>query len=478
MVQYLKLGFISLRKLFRPKFYIINKNKSYSTQPSSSHVQFSYLSPNLNYKYFVSNSEQISQNIINRNLKDVNISLVCSLYKNYRMIITELNALRSKHNELSKFNNNNLLSNESGSKTILLEEAKKLKQQIQQKESKLIEVEKELLKEALKIPNDTHFNTPIGNEENARLIKQIGETTITKDLSLKDHLTISKNLNLINFDQASNVTGTSWYYLMNEGALLELALIQYGIEKAIKKGFTPIITPDVIKSEFSHACGFQPRDNEEVSQNYFISNESSQNLVLSATAEVPLAGLYSNKILSHKELPIKLVGFGRAFRSEAGARGQDTKGLYRVHQFSKVELFTITKNDQSDKMFEEIVELQEDIYKDLGLCFRIMDMPTHELGASTYRKYDMEAWMPGRGKWGEISSASNCTDYQSRRLSIRYKSPSSNTTEFAHTLNGTAVAIPRLIIAILENFQKDDGKSVVIPAVLRKWMGNKDIIKL
>ncbi|GES85379.1 serine--tRNA ligase, chloroplastic/mitochondrial isoform X2 [Rhizophagus clarus] len=208
-----------------------------------------------------------------------------------------------------------------------LKRSKKLKQQIQQKESKLIEVEKELLKEALKIPNDTHFNTPIEFKFN-------------------------------NFDQASNVTGTSWYYLMNEGALLELALIQY------------------------------------------------------ATAEVPLAGLYSNKILSHKELPIKL---------------------------------------------------------DNGYA-------NTRLGASTYRKYDMEAWMPGRGKWGEISSASNCTDYQSRRLSIRYKSPSSNTTEFAHTLNGTAVAIPRLIIAILENFQKDDGKSVVIPAVLRKWMGNKDII--
>lgn len=474
MVRYLKVDFISFRRnLFRRKFYNTIKNKTYSTQP-----QYSYLSPNLNYKYFVTNSEKISQNIINRNLKDVNISLVCSLYENYRNIITESNSLRSKHNELSK-SNNNLSLNESGSKTILLEEAKKLKQQIQQKESKLLEIEKELLKEALKIPNDTHFNTPIGNEENAKLIKQIGEKIIpTKDLSLKDHLTICKNLNLVNFDQASNVTGTSWYYLMNEGALFELALIQYGIEKAIKKGFTPIITPDVIKSEFSHACGFQPRDNDEVSQNYFISNETSQNLVLSATAEIPLAGLYSNKILSHKELPIKLVGFGRAFRSEAGARGQDTKGLYRVHQFSKVELFTITKNDQSDKMFEEIIELQEEIYKDLGLCFRIMDMPTHELGASTYRKYDMEAWMPGRGKWGEISSASNCTDYQSRRLNIRYKSPPSNTTEFVHTLNGTAVAIPRLIIAILENFQKDDGKSVVIPKVLRKWMGDKDIINL
>ncbi|RIA84888.1 seryl-tRNA synthetase [Glomus cerebriforme] len=406
---------------------------------------------------------------------DVNISQVCSLYETFRIITTELNVLRSKHNELSK-SSNHPFTNES--KIILIEEAKKLKQQIQQKESSLLEVEKELLKEALKIPNDTHFNTPIGNEKNAKLIKQIGEQIISSnDLSLKDHLTICKNLNLVNFDQASKVTGTSWYYLMNEGALLELALIQYGIEKAIKKGFTPIITPDVIKSEFSLACGFQPRDNEKVSQNYFISNETSQNLVLSATAEIPLAGLYSNKILSYKELPIKLVGFGRAFRSEAGARGQDTKGLYRVHQFSKVELFAFTKHDQSDKMFEEIIELQEEIYKDLGLCFRIMDMPTYELGASTYRKYDMEAWMPGRGKWGEISSASNCTDYQSRRLNVRYKSDS-NITEFVHTLNGTAVATPRLIMAILENFQKDDGKSIVIPKVLRKWMCNMDVIKL
>ncbi|CAI2166324.1 17773_t:CDS:1 [Funneliformis geosporum] len=469
MIQCLK-NFIPFCKPSRSNFYLSFKYETYSTK--SQHTP--YLSPHLNYKHFISNAKDISQNIINRNIKNANIFKVCSLYENFRNITTELNALRSEHNELSKSANKTSFLSTEESRVNFIESAKKLKQRIQQEESKLIEIENDLLKEALKIPNDTHPNTPIGKEENAKLIKRIGESIAPEGVtSLKDHLTLCKQLNLINLDQASNVTGSSWYYLMNEGALLELALIQYGIEKAIQKGFKPIITPDVIKSEFSDACGFQPRDSENLSQNYFISNESSQNLILSATAEIPLAGLYSNKILSHKELPIKLVGFGRAFRAEAGARGIDTKGLYRVHQFSKVELFTFTRHDQSDEMFEEIIKLQEEIYKDLGLCFRVMDMPTCELGASAYRKYDMEVWMPGRGRWGEISSASNCTDYQSRRLNIRYKS---NTTEFVHTLNGTAIAVPRLIIALLENYQKDDG-SVVIPKVLRKWMGNMDVIK-
>ncbi|CAG8472497.1 1006_t:CDS:1 [Funneliformis mosseae] len=464
-------NFIPFRNASRSNLYLSFKDKPYSTK--SQHTS-SYLSPHLNYKHFISNAKEISQNIINRNIKDANIFTVCSLYEKFRNTTTELNALRSEHNELSRSANKTSFLSTEESRANFIEAAKKLKQRIQKEESKLIEIEKELLKEALKIPNDTHPNTPIGKEEDAKLIKRIGESTPPEGVtSLKDHLTLCKQLNLINLDQASNVTGSSWYYLMNEGALLELALIQYGIEKAIQKGFKPIITPDVIRNEFSDACGFQPRDDENLSQNYFISNESSQNLILSATAEIPLAGLYSNKILSHKELPIKLVGFGRAFRAEAGARGLETKGLYRVHQFSKVELFTLTGHDQSDRMFEEIIELQEEIYKDLGLCFRVMDMPTSELGASAYRKYDMEVWMPGRGKWGEISSASNCTDYQSRRLNIRYKS---NVTEFVHTLNGTAIAVPRLIIALLENFQKDDG-SVAIPKVLRKWMGNMEVIK-
>ncbi|CAG8536057.1 12685_t:CDS:2, partial [Acaulospora morrowiae] len=213
---------------------------------------------------------------------------------------------------------------------------------------------------------------------------------------------------------------------------------------------------------------------------------------LAATAEIPLAGIYAGKILFPSQLPIRMVGFGRAFRAEAGARGQDAKGLYRVHQFSKVEIFCLTRPEESDAMLNEIVSIQEEIFCELEL---ILDMPTYELGASAYRKFDIEAWMPGRGRWGEISSASNCTDYQSRRLNIRYK-PSISLqeqvgnnanniagqkaqqtlhTEFVHTLNGTAIAVPRMIIAILENFQRDDGK-VTIPKVLRNWMcGMKEI---
>ncbi|CAG8464806.1 6418_t:CDS:2 [Acaulospora colombiana] len=388
-------------------------------------------------------------------------------------------------------------------------------------EVELNRIEEEMLTEGLKIPNDTHEDVRVGGEEVSKVVKIVGtplgeplepsDSAISSATQLdsvankkiKDHVAIAKKFDLIDFEAASIVTGTSWYYLRNAGALLELALIQYAMQKLINKGYTPVITPDVVRTEFSNACGFQPR-NDELSQNYFVSTSahiSSEDSApyqraLSATAEIPLAGIYAGRILSESQLPIRMVGFGRAFRAEAGARGQDTKGLYRVHQFSKVEIFCLTRPEESGAILDEIVDIQEEIFRELGLCFRILDMPTHELGASAYRKYDVEAWMPGRGRWGEISSASNCTDYQSRRLNIRYKPSTSSSeeqinndlndiarqkiqqtphTEFVHTLNGTAIAVPRMIIAILESFQRDDGK-VKIPEVLRNWMGGMETI--
>ncbi|CAJ0650739.1 7126_t:CDS:2 [Entrophospora sp. SA101] len=435
---------------------------------SKSSPPFTILKPHLNYKHFVSSKVEISQNIINRNLKDVNINLVVDLYEKSCRLTTDLNSLKSKRNEVSKL----AKSSTQQERENILQQGRMIKSQILEKEALLSTLEEELMREALKIPNDTHSDVPIGGEENARIIKIFDEPSLppssssiinNNDVDIdvdkngggneqlkkkKDHIELGNELDIIDFETGSNVTGNHWYYLKNSGVLLEFALIQFALQKAIEKGYMPIITPDVVRKDFSYA---------------------------SATAEIPLAGIYSDKILFSKQLPKKFVGFCHSFRSESGSRGKETKGLYRVHQFSKLELFIFSKPEESEEMFQEIVDLQSSIYKDLGLPFRILDMPTFELGASAYRKYDIETWMPGRCKWGEVSSASNCTDYQSRRLNIRMKRSMLASTEFVHTLNGTAIAIPRMIISIIENFQTNDGK-VVIPKVLRKWMYDMEVI--
>ncbi|KAF9217645.1 seryl-tRNA synthetase [Podila verticillata] len=416
----------------------------------------------------------------------------------------------------------------------LVERGKVLKEEIHAQETELSALESKLYEQAVMIPNSTHPTSPIGPESAAQLIRiqgvprlnagvkafahpgseesttggEQGRALLGNESSypLLDHVSLSKILDLVDFEAATAVTGSRWYYLKNEAALLELALIQFATQRAVRKGFTPVITPDVVRPEVVQACGFQPRD--EASQTYWVSTTAPGStskeaahhhqhsaLCLVATAEIALAGMNMNRVLEESLLPIKLAGFGRAFRAEAGSRGAEVKGLYRVHQFSKVELFVVSKADQveSDKALEEIRQFQEDIFEELGLCYRVLDMPTEELGASAYKKYDIEAWMPGRNGWGEISSTSNCTDYQARRLNIRYRtnkirpqvssgsiseggSNSYMTTEFAHTLNGTAMAIPRIIVALLETYQQKDG-SVHLPECLWPFMAGVQVIR-
>ncbi|KAF7303266.1 Serine--tRNA ligase, chloroplastic/mitochondrial [Mycena kentingensis (nom. inval.)] len=364
-------------------------------------------------------------------------------------------------------------------------EALTIKDEIARLEASLVPVEETLLSLALAIPNDTHPSSPLGPESAAVQLSIHGPPPIPADPA-RDHVAIARQLGLIDMESGAIVTGSSWYYLTNEGALLEMALVNYALSVALRHGFTPVVTPDVVRSEVARGCGFQPRDTDAdppVSQAYHIA-DTNQDLVLCATAEIPLGGMFVNKIFQDTALPQKVVGVGHAFRAEAGARGKDTHGLYRVHQFTKVELFAVTTQEQSEQMMEDMASIQTSILSGLGLPFRILDMPTEELGASAYRKYDMEAWMPGRGSWGEVSSLSNCTDFQSRRLHIRYRrnvaQPQNlSPTTLAHTLNGTAAAIPRLIIALLENGAIFDAEGkltgIALPDVLRPfWLGSND----
>ncbi|KAI6120569.1 hypothetical protein EDD16DRAFT_823326 [Pisolithus croceorrhizus] len=380
------------------------------------------------------------------------------------------------------------ITKDSAEKQTLLGEAKALKTEITRLEENLLAVEETLLNLSLQLPNDTHPDAPIGPEDAATVLSTHGPPPIPASAE-RDHTEVGRALGLFDFESAAVVTGSSWYYLLGDAALLENALTNYAISIALEHGFKFVTTPDIVREDIASRCGFQPRDQQSgspTSQTYFIT-DSHPELVLSGTAEIPLAGMFANRVFPENTLPMRVVGLGRAFRAEAGSRGADTRGLYRVHQFTKVELFAVCEDDDSERTMEEFRGVQTEIFKGLGIPFRVLDMPTEELGASAFRKYDMEVWMPGRGRWGEISSTSNCTDYQARRLHIRYRRVaahqssasklsthgSQSATTFAHTVNGTAAAIPRLILALVENGARfnQEGKVVGLdlPSALKPY---------
>ncbi len=321
------------------------------------------------------------------------------------------------------------------------------------------------------LPNFIHASVPDGGEDDARELHTSG-TPRSFDFEAKDHLEICSALDLADFEAGARVAGQKWYYLKNEAVLLELALQRYSLEILLEAGFTPYVTPDVAKPEVVAGLGYNPRGDE--TQIYSIANAE---LCLVGTAEITLGGLYADSILQESELPLRIAGVSHCFRTEAGAAGRESKGLYRVHQFTKTEMFCITRPEDSDAMHDEILAIEEKIFQGLELPYRVVDIASGDLGAPAYRKFDIEAWMPGRGdggSWGEISSASNCTDYQARRLKIRFRREGEKKNETVHMLNGTAVSNARTILALLENHQQRDG-SVRIPEALQPYVGREVI---
>jgi seryl-tRNA synthetase len=300
---------------------------------------------------------------------------VARVYTEYKEISSALNAKRNARSIVGESIRRSMGEGGEKAQEEAMQEARVLKREVTELEIKLQDLEERLLGLALAIPNDTHPLSPLGPETAAITLSTHGPPPILASPS-RDHVSIGRALNLFDLQAAATVTGNSWYYLMNEGALLEMALTNYALSVAIKHGFAPVTTPDVVHSDIARRCGFQPRDYSDplLSQMYHITGSSPghphSDLVLSGTAEIPLAGLFANKIISTPLLPLKVVGLGRAFRAEAGARGADTRGLYRVHQFTKVELFAVTQDDGSDEMMEEMRSVQQKIFEGLGLSFR------------------------------------------------------------------------------------------------------------
>ena len=323
------------------------------------------------------------------------------------------------------------------------------------------------------MPNLTHPDAPLGADDQSNLEIRRGRHEPPKfDFKPLDHVELAEKLGLVDFEAGAKVTGHGFYFLKNDAVLLELALQRYALEVLMDEGFTPVITPDLARNEILQGTGYIPRGPE--TQIYSIA-ESDLSLV--ATAEITLGGLMSGEIVDPARLPLKLCGISHCYRTEAGAGGRASRGLYRVHQFTKVEMFAYTLPDGSEDMLNYFCDLECRLFDGLGLAYRVVDTATGDLGGPAYRKFDLEAWMPGRGEageYGEVTSTSNCTDFQARRLGIRYRTGEKGTA-FLHTLNGTAIAISRAMIAILENYQQADG-SVVVPEALRAWVGKERIV--
>jgi seryl-tRNA synthetase len=353
----------------------------------------------------------------------------------------------------------------------LIEEGRRLKESIALLEARHEETEKKLHAELLKVPNMSHPSAPVAEGESGNRQIRTWGTVPSFSFAPRDHVQLGQSLDLIDFESGAKVAGQKFYYLRNQAVILELALVRYALDALLREGFTPMITPDAAREEIVAGHGFNPRGPESN-----IYPLEGTDLCLIATAEITLGGYNAGAVLLPEQLPIRLAGISHCFRREAGAAGQFSKGLYRVHQFTKVEMFVFCLPEVSEEILESLIAVEERIFQGLEIPYRIVDTCTGDLGGPAYRKFDIEAWMPGRGErgeWGEITSASNCTDYQARRLGIRFKEGGGR-NPLVHTLNGTALAVSRTLIAILENFQRADG-SVRLPRALATYAGFSEI---
>lgn len=416
----------------------------------------------LDYKFIKDNLEAVKENIRNRNM-NADADSVVRLYDKRTALVTKLQQLQQKRNENAAAMKQKL---DADTRAKYIEAGKTIKEEISAVENETAEVEAALEEAARQIPNMVHPDAPVGKLDTENLeVKKVG-TPRKFDFEPKDHVQLAEELDLLDFDRGTKVSGPKFYYLKNEAVFLEQALIQYALNILRRHGFELFITPDVAKEEVLKGIGFNPRGNE--SNVYSIEDEGT---CLVATAEITLGGYHSGEILDKSKLPLLYGGLSHCFRREAGAAGQFSKGLYRVHQFDKVEMFVYSTPEQSDELHHKLREIEEEIFEGLGLPFHVVDTCTGDLGAPAYRKWDLEAWMPGRngGEYGEVTSTSNCTDYQARRLNIKYKDDDGK-NKYVHTLNGTAIAVGRAMLAIFENYQNADG-TITVPPVLVPFCG-------
>ena len=374
-----------------------------------------------------------------------------------RTAIVEFEALRAEQNTLSK----SVGAAKGDEKSALLERAKTLSAQVKEAESKKSATEDAFKKLALGISNLVDERAPIGGEADFKVIEEIGKPR-NFDFEAKDHVELGKILGAIDVERGAKVSGARFYYLTGVGALLELALVNYAIQMATKAGFIPVIPPVLVKPEAMEGTGFLG----QAAENVF--HLQADDFYLVGTSEVPLAAYHMDEILDASKLPLRYSGYSPCFRREAGSYGKDTRGIIRVHQFEKVEMFSFCKPEDAAAEHLRLLNWEKDFLNAMEIPYRVIDVATGDLGSSANRKFDCEAWIPTQGAYREVTSTSNCSDFQARRLNIRTKGEGG--TSPVATLNGTLVAVPRMIVAILENHQQSDG-SVLVPKALQPYLG-------
>ncbi len=388
------------------------------------------------------------------------VDQILSIDEIKRAAIAEFEALRQEQNILSK----SVGAAKGDEKTALLANAKELADKVKAADSKRAEIEEQAKQLVMQLSNLLDTEAPIGGEEDFVTIEHIGTPRdFTKDgFEPKDHVELGKLLGAIDTERGAKVAGSRSYYLTGAGAMLEFALVNYAISSALKNGFTPVIPPVLVNPSAMEGTGFLGQAAENV---YRIEKDD---VYLVGTSEVPLAAMHMDEILPADKLPMRYAGYSSCFRREAGTYGKDTRGIIRVHQFDKVEMFSFCKPEDAKEEHKRLLQWEKDFLNAMEIPYRVIDVASGDLGSSATRKFDIEAWIPTQGAYREVTSTSNCTEYQARRLNIRYKD--ADGTKAIATLNGTLVAIPRMIVAILENHQNADG-TVNVPAALQPFLG-------
>jgi len=420
----------------------------------------------LDIKFIRQNPEKVKEGVRKKGY-DVNVDLLLSMDKKKRDLISQLEKIFAQKNQASK--KISLLKNEEEKKKIILE-MKELDKNSDKLKNELKEIEAKFKELMLQLPNLPFDHVPIGKDEKDNVVlKKVGKLP-KFNFKIKDYLEIAEELDLIDIQRAAKISGSRFGFLKNELVLMEFALVNFVFENLLKYNFIPVIPPVMLKEEMARGTGyFEATDKSEA---YFIP---ADNLYLIGTSEQSLIAMHANEIFEEKDLPKRYLAFSTCFRREAGSYGKDTRGILRVHQFDKIEMVIFCKPEDSKKEHQLLLELEEKLMKLLKIPYQVVQICTGDLGRPAAEKYDIEAWMPSESRYRETHSNSNCTDFQSRRLNIRYRQKSGK-LEFVHTLNGTALAIGRTLIMLLENYQQKDG-SVKIPKVLEKYLHFKIIKK-
>ena len=410
----------------------------------------------LDVNFIRENRELVEKSAKEKGYDKVNIAKILKLDDRRKAVLQDVEKLRKERNDIAAKMKNGKPSAE------LIKKGKEIKEKLAGINLDLIE--KELNEELKSVPNIIFDDVPLGGEEKSVEVKKWGEPK----KSGVDHLDYATARGWLDFERGAKVAGAKFYYLKDGLALLENALLQYGLNIVLKHGFTPMDVPDMVKSEVLEGAGFAPKSSDQ-SDEYYIEGED---LVMIATAEMPITGYHMNEILDEKDLPLKYAGFSACFRKEAGAYGKYTRGLFRVHQFNKLEMYVFCLPEQSKEIHKKLLEIEEEIWQGLNIPYHVINIAAGDLGAPAAKKYDLEYWSPVNQKYQELTSCSNCTDFQARAMNIRVRRKDGK-IETVHTLNGTAVSLARTLVAFLENYAEKDGK-VKIPEVLQPYLGNKE----